>query len=109
LEPADRPSFGAIAGLPVISFRLEMRGVRPLVFCGTNQIVFESILSMPALHSDQSHSEIDRTKSRSYAMMKEWRARLFTMGWGAAVVVATAGWVYFIARLGWSIVNWFFR
>jgi hypothetical protein len=31
------------------------------------------------------------------------------MGWGAAVVVATAGWVYFIARLGWIIVNWFFR
>jgi hypothetical protein len=42
-------------------------------------------------------------------MMKELPARLFTIGWAAAAMVATAGWVYFIGRVAWSTVNWFFR
>jgi hypothetical protein len=41
--------------------------------------------------------------------MKELRARLFAMGWGAVVLVATAGWIYFIVQVGRLIVSWLFR
>jgi hypothetical protein len=32
-------------------------------------------------------------------MLKELRVRFFTIGWAAAVLVATVGWLYFIARM----------
>ena len=38
--------------------------------------------------------------------MKELRARLFALGWGLAVLVATGGWIYFIVRVGRLFVNW---
>ena len=63
---------------------------------------------MSALHSDESNFETAPHR-RSDAMMKQLRGRLLTMVWAAAVIVATAGWFYFILRGALLIVNWFFR
>jgi hypothetical protein len=41
-------------------------------------------------------------------MLKELRVRFFTIGWAAAVLVATVGWLYFIARMAGFIVDRFF-
>ena len=41
--------------------------------------------------------------------MKKLRAKLFAIGWGLAVVVATAGWIYLIVRVGRLVVNWLFK
>jgi hypothetical protein len=40
--------------------------------------------------------------------VKELRGRPLTVGWAAAVLFATAVWLYFIAREAWLIVNWLF-
>jgi hypothetical protein len=62
---------------------------------------------MPALHSDDPNVEIDQPGSGSHAILKEG-GRLFTIGWAVAGLVATAGWLYFIARAAWFLVDWFF-
>jgi hypothetical protein len=46
--------------------------------------------------------------SRSRTALKELRGRPLTVGWAAAVLFATAVWLYFIAREAWLIVNWLF-
>jgi hypothetical protein len=63
---------------------------------------------MPALHSNDANVEIDQSSGRSHATLNELRVKFFTIGWAAAVLVATAGWLYFIARMGGFIVDWFF-
>jgi hypothetical protein len=63
---------------------------------------------MPVLQSDDPElGGIDKSGSRWHAALKELRGRSFTIGWAATVLVATAGWLYFIARAAWFIVNWF--
>jgi hypothetical protein len=39
-------------------------------------------------------------------MLNELRVRFFTIGWAAAVLVATTVWFYFIARTASFLVNW---
>jgi hypothetical protein len=41
--------------------------------------------------------------------VKQLRARLFAMGWGLAVLVATAGWIYFMVQVGRLMLVWLFR
>jgi hypothetical protein len=64
--------------------------------------------TMPVLQSDALNAGMDKSNSGSQAVLKEWRGRSFTIGWATAVLVATAGWLYYIARAGWFVVNWFF-
>jgi hypothetical protein len=47
--------------------------------------------------------------SRSDAVMKQVRGKLLTVVWAAAVLVATAGWMYFIVRGAWIVVSWFLK
>jgi hypothetical protein len=63
---------------------------------------------MPVLQSDDPNVGIDESSGRSHAVLKELRGRSFTIGWAAAVLVTTAGWLYFIIKTGWFIVSSFF-
>jgi hypothetical protein len=63
---------------------------------------------MPDLHSDDSHIAIDKPSNNPHAIPSEFRGKSFTVVWAAAVLIATAGWLYFMARGAWSMVNWFF-
>jgi hypothetical protein len=45
--------------------------------------------------------------NRSGEVMKQLRGKLLTVVWAAAVLVATAGWMYFIVRGAWIVVSWF--
>jgi hypothetical protein len=63
---------------------------------------------MTDLHSDDPHVGIDKSAHTMRALLSEWRGKSFTVVWAAAVLVATAGWLYFMARGAWSIVNWLF-
>ncbi len=62
--------------------------------------------AMPDLHSDDSNTGIDRSISHPAALRRQWRGKLITVAWVAAVVIATAGWLYFIARAVWAMVTW---
>jgi hypothetical protein len=61
---------------------------------------------MPVLQSDVPNIGIDKPASRSRAVLKELRGRSFTVGWAAAVLVATAGWLYLIMKAAWLMVSW---
>jgi hypothetical protein len=61
---------------------------------------------MPVLRSDDTNVGIDQSSGRSHAILNELRVRFFTIGWAAAVLVATTVWLYFIARTAWFLVNW---
>jgi hypothetical protein len=63
---------------------------------------------MPVLQSDDPNMGIDKSASRSHAVLKELRGRSFTIGWAVAALVATAGWLYFVARVASFLVSWFF-
>jgi cell division protein FtsN len=56
---------------------------------------------MPVFRLDDPDLGIDKSGGPSHA------ARLFTVGWAAAVFVATAGWLYFITQAAWFIVSVF--
>jgi len=43
--------------------------------------------------------------SRLQAVLTEFRRNSCTIGWAIAVLVATAGWLYFIARVTYFLVN----
>jgi hypothetical protein len=60
------------------------------------------------LDSNESDVEMDRTDRRPHAVLKELRGKSFTIGWAAAVLVATAYWLYFIMKTAWFVVSWFF-
>jgi hypothetical protein len=59
----------------------------------------------PSVETDQKPGS-KHPEGRSHATMKELRARLFALGWGLAVLVATCGWIYFIVRVGRLFVSW---
>jgi hypothetical protein len=64
---------------------------------------------MQDLHSDPNliHDSIDGKSSKGpHTILVELRAKALTVVWALAVLVATAGWLYFIARIAWLIVNW---
>jgi hypothetical protein len=63
---------------------------------------------MTDLHSDDPHVGIDKSAHTMRTLLSEWRGKSFTVVWAAAVLVATAGWLYFVARGAWSVVNWLF-
>jgi hypothetical protein len=63
---------------------------------------------MAVLQSDDPKISSNRFGSRSRAMLKELREKSLTFGWAAAVLITTAGWLYFVARAISFIVNWFF-
>jgi hypothetical protein len=62
---------------------------------------------MPVLQSDDPDMGIDKSGSRSHGALKELRGRSFTIGWAVTVLLATAGWLYFIARAAWFLGDWF--
>jgi hypothetical protein len=66
----------------------------------------EPVPLMPVLQSDDPNLGIDKSASRSYAVLRELRGRSVTIGWALAALVATGGWLYFIARAGWSLTTW---
>jgi hypothetical protein len=63
---------------------------------------------MPDLQSDDAQIAIDKPRNSSQSIPSEFRGKSFTVVWAAAVLIATAGWLYFMARGAWSIVNWLF-
>jgi hypothetical protein len=54
------------------------------------------------MHSDPSDDDIN--VSRWPAWLRRLSGRLFAIGWAAAVIVATAGWFYFIFRIVWYFI-----
>jgi len=65
---------------------------------------------MQELHSNDPHSGIHKSSNdilsnTSHANPNTLRAKAFTIAWFLAVLVATAGWLYFIARLAVIILN----
>jgi hypothetical protein len=50
--------------------------------------------------------EADKVASRLHAPLRELRGNSYTIGWAIAVLVATAGWLYFIARTAYFLINW---
>ena len=60
----------------------------------------------PAVRSDGPNAGIEASRRPIYASMKELRTRLFALGWGLAVLVATGGWIYLIVQVGRLFVNW---
>jgi hypothetical protein len=63
---------------------------------------------MGALHPDESDFGTALC-GRSDGVMKQLRGRFLTVLWAGAVLVATAGWMYFIGRGAWIAVTWFLR
>jgi hypothetical protein len=61
---------------------------------------------MPVLRSDDPDMEIDKSESWSSTMLKDLRRISFIGGWAAAVLLATTGWLYFIARGAWFLFDW---
>ena len=64
---------------------------------------------MQDLHSGPNliHNSInDKSSKVPHTTLVELRAKALMAVWIVAVLVATAGWLYFIARLAWLIVNW---
>jgi hypothetical protein len=55
------------------------------------------------MHSHPSNDEL--SMSWRYGWLGRLRGRLFAIGWAAAVVVATAGWFYFIFRIAWDHIG----
>jgi hypothetical protein len=51
--------------------------------------------------------ETDKLASRLQAVLTEFRRNSCTIGWAIAVLVATAGWLYFIARVTYFLLNGF--
>jgi hypothetical protein len=42
-------------------------------------------------------------------MLKELFGRYLIIGWAVVALGATAGYLYFIARVVWFLINWLFR
>jgi hypothetical protein len=61
---------------------------------------------MKVLQSHDPDVGIDKSGSRPSTVLKGFRARSLTIGWVAAVLVTTAGWLYFVARMTWFFVDW---
>jgi hypothetical protein len=61
---------------------------------------------MPDLHPDDARAGIEKSIPHSPVLRRPWRGQLITVAWSAAVVIATAGWLYFIVRAGWALVGW---
>jgi hypothetical protein len=67
----------------------------------------ESDPLMPVLQSENPNLETDNLASRLPAVLRELRGSSFTVGWAAAALVATAGWLFFITRTAYFLFNWF--
>jgi hypothetical protein len=63
--------------------------------------VFEYRLSMK-LHSPDNS---DQAPGQEIVPLRVPRRRAFTIAWASAVVVATAGWFYFIFQVVWYFVG----
>jgi hypothetical protein len=64
-----------------------------------------------AFRSIDNETDASRRHSllRELPGLKELPARLFAVGWAVAVVIATAGWFYFIFRVIWYFVAGFLQ
>jgi hypothetical protein len=60
----------------------------------------------PILVGAFSGVETDKLASRLQAVLTEFRRNACTIGWAIAALVATAGWLYFIARTAYFLFNW---
>jgi hypothetical protein len=65
--------------------------------------------AMPDQHSDEPNAGTGKSGNNPPALRRELRGKLITVAWAAAVLIATAGWLYFIVRAAWSMVTWLFR
>ena len=65
-----------------------------------------SVQLMKVLQSDDPDVGIDKSGSRSHAVLKGLRGRSLTIGWAAAALVATAGWLYCVGRASSLFVDW---
>jgi hypothetical protein len=74
----------------------------------TMQYLPGSILLMSTLQSDDPSVGIKETASQSRPALRELRGTTLTIIWAAAVLIATAGWLYFIVQMAWVGVSWFF-
>jgi hypothetical protein len=75
--------------------------------CGPNSS--GPVPAMPDQHSNDANAGTDKSRNKSPARRRELRGKLITVAWAAAVLIATAGWLYFIVRTAWSMVRWLFR
>jgi len=55
------------------------------------------------MNSDPSDEAVNI--GRWSAWLRRLQRRLFAIGWASAVVIATAGWFYFIFRIIWYFVG----
>jgi hypothetical protein len=81
-------------------------------YAGYRDVTFEltgSVQLMKVLQSDEPDVGIDKSGSRSHPVLKDLRGRSLTIGWAATVLVAMAGWLYFVARASWFFVDWLLR
>jgi hypothetical protein len=60
---------------------------------------------MPVLQSDDPEAQMNKSDSTSRAVWTKLRGRSFTVAWAAAVLVATAAWLYFVARVAWLLLG----
>jgi hypothetical protein len=68
----------------------------------------ESISLMSTLQSDDSSVGIEKSESQSRPALRELRGTALTVSWAVAVFLATISWLYFIVRIAWFGVSWFF-
>jgi hypothetical protein len=66
----------------------------------------ESDPLMPLLQSENPNLETENFAGRLPAVLKELRGKSFMVGWAVAALLATAGWLYFIARIAYYLFNW---
>jgi hypothetical protein len=66
----------------------------------------ESDPLMPGLQSDNPKVDTDNLASRLHAVLRELPGNSFTVGWAITALVATGGWLYFIARTAYFLFDW---
>ncbi|MDB5611319.1 MAG: hypothetical protein JWP25_8219 [Bradyrhizobium sp.] len=86
-------SFGHIYGLPS-----RLRRARQA----------KSIHMLTSMPSDRSNDDV--TTHRCAAWFRHLlQGRLFAVAWALAVIIATAGWFYFIFRIIWYLISPLFQ
>jgi hypothetical protein len=63
---------------------------------------------MSALDSDDLNVGTDESVGQAKATRKDGGRRLFTIGWAVTTIIASAAWLYLIARAAWIVASWFF-
>jgi hypothetical protein len=58
------------------------------------------------LQSENPHVDSDDLAGGLPGTLSEWRGISFRVGWAIAALITTGGWLYFITRAVYLILNW---